>query len=160
MYSFILLEKGMETHSRILAWRIPWTGEPGGLQSLGSQRVIHHLGSQTVVYHRVTKYGTEHSFILLLTAFGFFPGVGFNEQWYYEHSWTHLLTWLCTHWCQGWDHVYIHHQFSQIRPNSLPKACTDLHLLPPVLWVSSHCSVSAPALSEVSLSTLAVVVPR
>ena len=70
----------METHSRILAWRIPWTGEPGGLQSLGSQRVIHHLGSQTVVYHRVTKYGTEHSFILLLTAFGFFPGVGFNEQ--------------------------------------------------------------------------------
>ena len=31
----------MATHSRILAWRIPWTGEPGGLQSMGSQRVRH-----------------------------------------------------------------------------------------------------------------------
>ena len=35
------LEEGMATHSSILAWRIPWTEEPGGLQSLGSQRVGH-----------------------------------------------------------------------------------------------------------------------
>ena len=33
------LEKGMATHSSILAWEIPWTEEPGGLQSMGSQRV-------------------------------------------------------------------------------------------------------------------------
>ena len=33
------LEKGMATHSSTLAWRIPWTQEPGGLQSMGSQRV-------------------------------------------------------------------------------------------------------------------------
>ena len=33
------LEKGMATHSRILAWRIPWKEEPGGLQSIASQRV-------------------------------------------------------------------------------------------------------------------------
>ena len=33
------LEKGMATHSGILAWRIPWSEEPGGLQSMGSQRV-------------------------------------------------------------------------------------------------------------------------
>ena len=32
-------EKGMATHSSILAWRIPWTEEPGGVQSMGSQRV-------------------------------------------------------------------------------------------------------------------------
>ena len=31
------LEEGMATHSGILAWRIPWTEEPGGLQSVGSQ---------------------------------------------------------------------------------------------------------------------------
>ena len=31
------LEKEMATHSSVLAWRIPWTGEPGGLQSMGSQ---------------------------------------------------------------------------------------------------------------------------
>ena len=34
------LEKGMATHSSILDWKIPWTEEPGGLQSMGSQRVI------------------------------------------------------------------------------------------------------------------------
>ena len=33
------LEKGMATHSSILAWRIQWTEEPGGLQSMGLQRV-------------------------------------------------------------------------------------------------------------------------
>ena len=33
------LEEGMATHSSILAWRIPWTEEPGRLQSMGSQRV-------------------------------------------------------------------------------------------------------------------------
>ena len=33
------LEEGMATHSSILAWRIPWTEEPGGLQSVGLQRV-------------------------------------------------------------------------------------------------------------------------
>ena len=32
------LEKDMATHSSILAWEIPWTGEPGGLQSMGSQK--------------------------------------------------------------------------------------------------------------------------
>ena len=36
-----LLEKGLATHSSILAWRISWTEEPGGLQSMGSQRVGH-----------------------------------------------------------------------------------------------------------------------
>ena len=35
------LEKEMETHSSILAWEIPWMEEPGGLQSMGSQRVGH-----------------------------------------------------------------------------------------------------------------------
>ena len=33
--------EGMATHSSILAWRIPWTEEPGGLQSIGSQKVGH-----------------------------------------------------------------------------------------------------------------------
>ena len=36
------LEKEMAIHSRILAWRIPWTEEPGGLQSIGLQRVRHN----------------------------------------------------------------------------------------------------------------------
>ena len=39
------LEEEMATHSSILAWDIPWTEEPGGLQSIGSQRV----GNNTVI---------------------------------------------------------------------------------------------------------------
>ena len=35
------LEKGMATHSSIAAWRVPWTEEPGGLQSMGSQTDGH-----------------------------------------------------------------------------------------------------------------------
>ena len=38
------LEEGMATHSSILAWRIPWMEEPGGLRSMGSQRVGHNSG--------------------------------------------------------------------------------------------------------------------
>ena len=39
------LEEGMTTHCSILAWRIPWTEEPGGLQSMGSQRVGYELAT-------------------------------------------------------------------------------------------------------------------
>ena len=40
-------EKGMATHSSILAWRIPWTEEPGGLQSMGLQRAGHDRAMDT-----------------------------------------------------------------------------------------------------------------
>ena len=42
-----LLEKEMATHCSILAWKIPWTEQPGGLQSMGSQRVIHNWAPNT-----------------------------------------------------------------------------------------------------------------
>ena len=47
------LEEGMATHSSILAWRLTWTEEPGGLQSMGSQRVRHEW---------VTKHSTAYFF--------------------------------------------------------------------------------------------------
>ena len=40
-FDFHVLKKEMATHSSVLAWRIPWTGEPGGLPSMGSHRVGH-----------------------------------------------------------------------------------------------------------------------
>ena len=40
------LEKGMATHSSMLAWRIPWTEEPGGLWSLELQRVGHNSATE------------------------------------------------------------------------------------------------------------------
>ena len=46
-----LQEKGMATHSRILAWKIPGTEEPGGLQSLGSQRFRQDWAANTFTFH-------------------------------------------------------------------------------------------------------------
>ena len=48
------LEKSMATHSSILAWRIPWTEEPGGLQPMGSERVSHHRTSKPA------QHGARH----------------------------------------------------------------------------------------------------
>mgnify|MGYP006996689908 CR=1 FL=1 len=41
------MEKGIATHSSVLAWEIPWTEEPGGLQSTGLQRVRHDCPTNT-----------------------------------------------------------------------------------------------------------------
>ena len=43
------LEKGMATHSRILAWRIPWTEEPGGLQSMGTEKMWTRLSAHPFI---------------------------------------------------------------------------------------------------------------
>ena len=54
------LEGGMATHSSILAWRIPWTEEPGGPQSMGLQRVR---------YNRMTELVSKSPFLLRLLKF-------------------------------------------------------------------------------------------
>ena len=53
------LEKEMATHSRILAWRIPWTEEPGGLQSMRSQRVGHDWVTDTTGWQTRTAVLTR-----------------------------------------------------------------------------------------------------
>ena len=58
-----LLEKEIATHSNILVWKIPWTQEPGMLQSLGSQRIGHDLATkqqQYVIYDQ-TSYHWSYS---------------------------------------------------------------------------------------------------
>ena len=45
------LEKEVATHSSILAWEIPWTEEPGGLQSTGSQRLKNNWSTNTLTLH-------------------------------------------------------------------------------------------------------------
>ena len=50
--------KGIHSHSSILAWKIPWTEEPGGLQSMGSQRV-RHKGTMTQALLNVASYGVS-----------------------------------------------------------------------------------------------------
>ena len=65
------LEKGMATHSSILAWRISWTEESGGLQSMGSQRVWQDWAANTITFQKVLSfliYGNQ-----TLLCFFFFP---------------------------------------------------------------------------------------
>ena len=50
------MEKEMATHSSILAWRIPWTEEPGMLQSMGSQRVGHDRATNTFTFQVFYAY--------------------------------------------------------------------------------------------------------
>ena len=54
-FHFHALEKEMATHSSALAWRIPWTEEPGGLPSMGSHRVRHGRSNLAAAAEAATK---------------------------------------------------------------------------------------------------------
>ena len=58
------LEKDMATHSTTLAWKIPWTEEPGGLQSMGSQRVRHDWVTS---FHFTSMAGKEDNWVCVCT---------------------------------------------------------------------------------------------
>ena len=67
------LEEEMATHSSILAWRIPWTEGPGGLQPMASQRVEHdqayeHISSLKLALLALNIHGRDKSLVLLLTV--------------------------------------------------------------------------------------------
>ena len=64
-FHFHALEKEMATHSSVLAWRIPGTGEPGGLPSMGSHRVGHNWSDLAAAWTARCMYISEHVFILL-----------------------------------------------------------------------------------------------
>ena len=57
------MEKAMAPHSRTLAWKIPWTEEPGGLQSMGSLGVGHDF-TFTFHFHTLEKEMATHSSVL------------------------------------------------------------------------------------------------
>ena len=59
------LEEEMATHASIIAWEIPWREEPGGLQSMGSQKVGHYLATKQQLFIIVLKA----SFILSKSSF-------------------------------------------------------------------------------------------
>ena len=56
------LEEGTATHSSILAWRIPWTEEHGGLQPMGSQGVGHNLVTNIFTSYFLDVYNLRHYF--------------------------------------------------------------------------------------------------
>ena len=65
-FHFHALKKEMATHSSVLAWRIPGTGEPGGLPSMGSHRVRHDCSDLAAVAATYFKFYTKCSSKLLI----------------------------------------------------------------------------------------------
>ena len=90
------LEKDMATHSRILAWRISWTEEPGRLQSMGSQRAGHDWATTSSPRHLFSvvwlgcAFMCFHVFFFLRFA-KFFRSVGWWFSFMMENSWSWLL---------------------------------------------------------------------
>ena len=83
-FHFHALEKEMATHSNVLAWRIPGTGEPGGLPSMGSHRVGHDWSDLAAVYIcQCHSLNSSHTLLPLLCpqvlvfSFGFLSGEKF-----------------------------------------------------------------------------------
>ena len=83
-----LLEKGMAIHSSILAWEIPWTEEPGKLQSIGLQRVRHYWATNTFTFFLFFFL----IFFLLYNTVLVLPYIDMNPPWVYMSSqpWTPL----------------------------------------------------------------------
>ena len=87
----IILEKAMAPHSSTLAWKIPWTEEPGGLQSMGSRRVGHDF-TFTFHFHALEKEMATHSSVLAwripgTAEPGWLPSVGLHRV---RHYWSDL----------------------------------------------------------------------
>ena len=61
-FHFHALEKEMATHSSVLAWRVPGTGEPGGLPSMGSHRVGHDCSDSAVAAAELAENDTANQY--------------------------------------------------------------------------------------------------
>ena len=89
---YAVLEKAMATHSSTLPWKIPWTEEPGGLQSMGSLRVRHDWKTFTSYFHALEKEMATHSSVLAWRIPGTgepdgLPSVGSHRV---RHDWSNL----------------------------------------------------------------------
>ena len=82
------LETGMATHFTVLAWRIPWTEEPGGLQSMGSQRVRHDWSNLAYMHIQYSMVWIQPNFLFysittrhlkwVLSSFDFINSLAIN----------------------------------------------------------------------------------
>ena len=121
----------METHSSVLAWRIPWTENPDGLQSMGSQRVLPDSGSKHKVLLIREKYKCEsenHSVVLspwsiqsmefsrsLLLLHGIFPTQGINPGLPHSRRLLYLLSHKGSPRILGWVASLFSSRFSRPR---------------------------------------------
>ena len=126
------LEQGLATLSSILAWRIPWTEEPGGLWSIGSQRVRHDWSDLAYThacarYYRTKSQSTMHLFVCIHIKLDkwFTSGAGsesasgkdVQQGLLFHNIWT-FLNWKCTN-----GEIKLHLSVSQaLGPGALGRA--------------------------------------
>ena len=99
------LKKEIATHSGILAWRIPWTEEPGELQFMGQQRVRHNWATNT------------HSF----THWFIKSGMGFEMLHFWQAPWPSRCWW-------SWDHTFKQDSWLHWLRNWKNVGCSQKHL--------------------------------
>ena len=75
------LEKEMVTHSSILAWRIPWTEEPGRLQTTGLQRVRHDSATSLSFFHSCERCWSATSIMLAQNGWGWLEELSCSFSW-------------------------------------------------------------------------------
>ena len=94
-FHFHALEKEMATHSSVLAWRIPGTGEPGGLPSMGSHRVGHNWSDLAAAAAAVAAVSSENFIVLAHT---------FRSLIHFELIFVYGVRWGPTSFCyMGWS---------------------------------------------------------
>ena len=96
--------KKWETHSSILAWRIPWTKEPGGLQFTESQRVRHNSAHTHTLFHSIPMPLLIHIYVICLLARFYIPCFKYGKlnnsailkHWESVHRMNGVFLLLCT----------------------------------------------------------------
>ena len=164
------MDKGMATHSSILSWRIPWTEEPGGLQSMESQRVRHDWVSNPVLCSKVFGGGQwEHVTIHWPASWTQAMGASspLSYLWNMHSAHPPFPPWeLCqghrlerVGWC--WDQLKSISDWSPLRPlcqlKILGGECGDLFILGhprQVASVSTLCSATPCRLASLCLPSL------
>ena len=138
------LKNGTAIHSSTLAWRIPWTEEPGGLQSVGSQRVGHDWVTNTTT---ITTWTRRVGDIMNWKVCFPFSQQGESSWRSLDHRWKNreekilpsppFFVYLCVPWCLVAFLAIHHYLFPE---DSLPLTSVALcfHCLPPIF-------VSAPS---------------
>ena len=127
-FHFHALEKEMATHSSVLAWRIPGTGEPGGLPCLGSHRVGHDWSNlaAAAARHQEEKTGAESLYAWWKGHVGRHQGSGTSESWFSvtfpPRSWlVTLRSELPRHWWTGPSLETYHYEHHWLHPESCPQ---------------------------------------
>ena len=126
----------MATHSSILAWRIPWTEEPGGLQSTGSQRVHHDLAQNKAQSCDLWKMVHQSSWLLSSRRFACISKHS-QHDWFFincvedvvmilmEKNWPTLKLWVT------WDPIYCLFFYKYFKN----ECCTCIGLLLGLRWL-------------------------